>query len=176
MKALTIIMGVLLTLGGIFLTVTPLSTYLSLWVVVGLILIISGINLLVNYKRFKDTGLVSGWDVFFGIVTIVMGALVLFNSYASFFTEVMLVALFASWLLIGGIVRIVMSFKIKKLGASLWGLVLALGILSVVVGIYGFINPFAMAFALGLMVGIMVIIQGVNLIVAGASLTTEEPL
>ena len=94
MKVITIILGVLTTLLGIFCVFRPGVAALSLAWLLGIILILAGFNIVTNYFG-KKIG--SGWDAFFGILSIVGGIILICNYYGRFLRTRSL--FISSWLL-----------------------------------------------------------------------------
>ncbi|MDB5856530.1 MAG: putative rane protein [Ramlibacter sp.] len=75
-------------------------------------------------------------------------------------TLLLLVAMFAVYALLGGVVSIVAAFQIRR-AESKWWLPLLLGIVSVVAGIYALVVPAVTAL-------VLVLVMGVNAIITGA--------
>jgi uncharacterized membrane protein HdeD (DUF308 family) len=81
------------------------------------------------------------------------------------FTAMVIPFVFSFWMMTTGIARLINSFDLKKLGVSAWGWLLALGIAMVAFGFITLFSPVATALALGLMVGIVFLVEGVDYII-----------
>jgi uncharacterized membrane protein HdeD (DUF308 family) len=75
-------------------------------------------------------------------------------------TLLLLVAMFAVYALLGGVVSIVAAFQIRR-AESKWWLPLLLGVVSVVAGIYALVAPAVTAL-------VLVLVMGANAIITGA--------
>ena len=87
--------------------------------------------------------------------------LLLFNQW---FTMVSLPILFTLWLLFSGVSRFVSAFDLRVLGVRSWGLVLALGILLLVLGIVGLLDPVVSTVAFAITVGLVFILEGISIV------------
>lgn len=170
MKIITIVLGVILVIGGIFCMVYPAATFSTLGWLVGILLLISGVNAVANYVRGRKVGLANVWDLVYGILTLILATVILFSPLAAGITDVILIYMFAFWLLIGGIIRIVGSIALMRLKNRGWIWMIILGLLMVVLGIYSFFHPMVNAIAMGWMMGFFIIFQGFNLIGIGSTL------
>lgn len=170
MKILSTIMGILLVIGGVYCMLTPGITFLTLGWVLGVLLLISGIELIVCYFGGRKVCIPSAWDLALGILTTVLAIVILTNNYAQFFTELILAYMLGVWIVVSGALRIFAAFGLKKLEVSIWWLSLVVGVLLILAGIYAFFHPIVAAITLGVMAGLYVTVQGVNLIVFGISM------
>lgn len=174
MKILTIIVGVILVIGGFFSIATPLNTFTTLGWVIGILLLIAGINIIVDYFMLRKAKSLGMGDLLVGVLTVALALFVLYGQIARVALDAILIVLFGAWVLIGGIMRIVASLNHKKNGDSFWIWIMLFGILSVIVGVYGFFNPVVFAFAIGWMIGFLIIMQGINLIGLGFTIKKAD--
>ncbi len=82
--------------------------------------------------------------------------------------------LFTLWLLFSGIGRFVSAFDLRALGVRAWGWVLAIGILLTAAGIICMMNPWISVAAVGLTVGLVLILQGISLVVCACISSGKE--
>ena len=75
--------------------------------------------------------------------------------------------IFSMWILFSGISTVVRSLDLKAFGVRGWGWFSAIGILQITAGVLLFIQPVAAAMAVGLLVGIVLILQGLTAVVSG---------
>ena len=71
------------------------------------------------------------------------------------------------WLIFSGITKFVNSFDLQRLGVRGWGWFTALGVLLAVAGFVSFLSPMASIFAMAVIVGMLLIIQGIAFILRG---------
>lgn len=176
MKVATIVMGILLAIGGFLCALTPIGTFLMIGWVIGFILLVAGINLIVDYFTRRKDRTVTGWELAGGVLTVALALFILYRHGIGnvpisdrVLNDIILI-LFGAWMLISGTFRIASAMKLKQLGEKSWGWLLFGGILSIIIGIYGLVNPYAFKFAIGWMIGFSIMMQGINMIMLGASM------
>lgn len=158
-RVLWAVAGVILILAGVFclsnLGVAIAS--LSLWL--GISMLIAGIVDLVVFGLGHNVMYGSGWFLLDGILTILLSLFILFHQA---FAALSLPFIFGMWLLFSGIAKFVNSFDLRRWGVRGWGWFTALGILLALAGFLSFLDPVAGLFAIGILVGISLILQGVG--------------
>ena len=128
---------------------------------------IMGIIKAVTQKEYKIQFL-------FSIISVILGAVILFVPGLRLMTDGMLIYLMAGWFLLQGIVDIFLSFRQKKRGEGKgWIWTMILGILGLLVGIYSFVHPLFAAFTIGILVGIYFIESGINMVVIAQYIQEE---
>lgn len=170
MKIFTIIMGILLILGGISCVFMPGITFLSIAWILGICFLVMGVNICIAYFHERKKEESSIWDLVSGGLTILFGVLLLTNVYAKFLTEAMIIYGFVFWLLATGGMRIAASIQLKRAGVKYWIWMFLVGALTIIIGVYALFHPGVTARALGYLIGIVVIIQGINLLSFGLSM------
>lgn len=173
MKVITIILGVLMVIAGIFCLLNPALTYLSLGYILALGMVMDAIGGIFTWSERRKKGLADGWTLAGSIISLVFGLVLLGSAFMQVMVDAMIVYLVAFWLLVVGIIRIVGAIQLHRLHKEYeqnllgqqWWIPLLSGILLVACGILSFSNPVGLILALGINFGI-------NMIVAGASLIT----
>ncbi|MBQ6152432.1 MAG: DUF308 domain-containing protein [Ruminococcus sp.] len=161
MTVLSIILGVLLIIGGIVCLATPIGTAFSLMYFFMILLFVMGIFSFIRCIVYKEFGI----EFAFAIITMIAGLLILFSPYATFITELVMIYIMAGWLVVRGIVGIVMAVKVKPLtSGGLFAAALIISILTILAGIYSFFHPVFFGGFLGLLAGCFFIVAGVDLI------------
>ncbi|MBQ3416296.1 MAG: DUF308 domain-containing protein [Ruminococcus sp.] len=161
MTVLSIILGVLMVIAGFLCLVTPIGATFSLMYLFMILLFVMGIVSFVRCIVNKNFGV----EFAFSIITIIAGILILFSSYATFFTEIVMIYLMAGWLVVRGIVGIVMAVQAKHLtGTGLFVAALILSILTILAGIYSFFHPVIFSGFLGILASVYFIIAGIDMI------------
>lgn len=163
MTVLSIILGVLLIIGGISLMFTPLATFLGVGYFVIILFFVLGIFGIIRAIMDKKFGL----EFAFSILSLILGILGLVIPGTAAMNNFIILFFAAAWFLVHGVMTIIKSIGGKKLGVSTGMVVLGviLGVLELVLGIYSIAHPFVLAFAIGILIGFYFIEAGINLIV-----------
>ena len=150
---------------GVLLASTPLLTFwetnyffIVLLVVYGLAAILRGIT-----KKSYDT------NFLFGILSVVAGLAILFVPGLKFMTSTTIIYMLAIWFLLQGAVALTMGLRGKKAGheTKKWLGNLVMAVLCFILGIYSLFHPVALAFSVGMLLGIYFVVSGVNLVLLG---------
>ena len=175
MKVVSIILGILLIIGGAYCILTPIATYSTISWLIGLAMIVEGIGSAITWNDMRKNGFADGWTLAGAIISIILGVFLLGSFAARFAVDLFIAYIIAAWLIIGGIVRIVASIKVRKLDryeggsavGSSWIVLLILGILVVICGVLCMINPLSVMIGVGMMLGISIVCVGVDLFARG---------
>ena len=173
MRIVSIIMGVLLLVGGVYCMLTPIATYAVLSWLIGLSMVVEGIGSVILWNELRKEGLSSGWMLAGAIISILLGVFLLGSYAAQFALDVFIAYFIAIWFVVGGIARIVTALSARTqqnqvaYGATQtsWVALLVLGIISVILGILCLFNPLAIVIGFGFMLGLSIAFTGVGLIV-----------
>ena len=166
-RIIDIAAGILLTAGGVFCLCNQDAAVVSAGILFGLFMLAAGIAEIVVFAGTSKTLLGSGWL----LLNVIMALLLLFNQW---FTLLSLPLLFTLWLLFSGIGRFVSAFDLRALGVRAWGWVLAIGILLTAAGIICMMNPWISVAAVGVTVGLVLILQGISLVVCACISSGRE--
>ncbi|MBR1634202.1 MAG: DUF308 domain-containing protein [Lachnospiraceae bacterium] len=166
------IVGVLLILGGFYCIMTPGLTYFSLGFFIGFSMLADGIARTVNWFSMRETHKTSGWVLASGIISLVFGLIILSSIGMQISVDLFLAYLVAFWLVILGGMRIAHAIMFrngaKEYGMEFisgkWWIGLLTGILLLLVGIVSVINPTALIFTIGFMIGFAILISGINML------------
>ena len=157
-RILWIIAGALLVIAGVCCLSNPGTALLTMSLYVGITMLISGIIDIVIFAKGNRYMAGSGWFLADGILTVLFSLFLLFHQA---FTMLSMPYIFGMWLLFSGISKFVNSFELKRQGIRGWGWFTALGVLLALAGFFSFFNPIAQLFAISLLVGILLILQGI---------------
>ncbi|TGY96650.1 hypothetical protein E5329_08800 [Petralouisia muris] len=170
MKIFTIILGVLMAICGVSCICTPVMTFLEAGYFLVILLLVYGIGAIVKAVMEKEYGL----PFLFGILSIILGIVIMVVPGLKLMTDGMLIYFMAVWFLLQGAVGIFMAVRQKNSEESKgWVWVLILGILGVLVGIYSLVHPMLLAFTFGILVGLYFIESGISMIVLVCSVHSE---
>lgn len=139
--------------------------------VVSAIFMIAGICSIFEYARKKENKefIVTGvMGLVFGIAAVIVSLFILFNFKAQIFTDVIVLVLFAIWLIYIGIESIGKSIRAKKEKAKSWWWTLILGILCILSGLFAgthlLSTAISLSFTISIFFGTMFTVYGVKLV------------
>lgn len=175
MRTLTIISGLLMLLTGIFCFINPGQTFLAMAFVVGLVMVINGLIHTWAYllgRGLNNKGDNNGWILTDALITLLLGILVLCNQLVA---DTSIPMVFGMWVLVSGILRIEAATHINRFKKKInFKTTLITGILTVVVGLFGFINPLVKWLSTVILLGLFMVMQGVNIMELGIHMPHEK--
>ena len=158
-----IFLGILTVVFGIIAIGSPLITGVAVTVFVGFLLLASGIAQIVHAFKSQQWG-TGFWGTVIGLLGVVAGLLMVFRPLVGLVTMTILLAIY---FLVDGISEIIAAFRIKP--DQGWGWVLFNGIIAVLLGFMIWRQwPVSGAWAIGLLVGIHILITGWSMIILGS--------
>jgi uncharacterized membrane protein HdeD (DUF308 family) len=160
---LLIFLGMLTVIFGIVAIASPIITGVAVAVFVGFLLLASGVAQFVHAITSKQWG-TGFWGSVIGMLGVFAGLLMIFRPVVGLVTMTMLLAIY---FVVDGISEIIAAFKIKP--DQGWGWVLLNGIIAVLLGFMIWRQwPVSGAWAIGLLVGIHILITGWSMIILGS--------
>lgn len=181
MRIITIVLGAIMLIGGIYCLFTPIDTYTSLSWLIGFAMLVEGVGSIVSWNERRKYGFADGWTLLGAIVSIALGCFLLVSYVAQLAISLFIAYLIAAWLVIGGITRIIAAIKLRSfhntaqtliIGTS-WPGLLALGILVTVLGVLCLVAPSIIMVSIGIMLGLAIICLGIGLIVRGITMRSN---
>lgn len=174
MKVINGIIGVLSIIASIYCIFFPGLSFLNVGWIITAILGIFGICSIIFYftkkKMYKNLmieGLEGVFGLVVGITAAVVSILAMFMPSIRIAIDVIILIIFAIWMIVDGASSIVEAFIMKKASKSKsWILALVLGVMMIILGIYGICHLIFVARAIGVMIGIMLMCYGIKLIVS----------
>ena len=174
MKVFNFILGVFSIFGALYCIFWPDESFLNAGWIVAMLLALLGLCTILSYffdrkegisseKNFRVDGFVG---LIFGCVILAISILALFVDVISGLLLVIVLGVFTVWLLIKGITKLVKTIQKKKSTEPKgWGLMLALSIAEILIGLLGILGYFFYSKELSsLYIGIMLIVFGICLI------------
>ncbi len=155
-----LVIGILLVAMGVALLFTPAENSIVLAYCMSALMLVYGIAEIVYYIVKHDQD-IAGWILADGLITGILGALLLITLDATVLTMTLL---FTMWVLFTGVVRLVAGFAAKEAGSSGWGWVLAAGIAGIVIGIWFMFDPLLAFFSVGYLLPLVFVVQGISAI------------
>lgn len=172
MRILTMFTGVLFIGAGIFLVANEGVTFLSVAFIVGLIFVIAGIVECLSYNSYRGDNVERTWILNDGLTTFVLGGLILMNKISADAVVPMVLGL---WVLIAGIRNFVHAWEhVEEKGNSFYDH-LIVGMLNIIFGLYVFFDGEIFNLASITMIGLCVIVQGINILHIGATIRIIKP-
>ena len=165
------IAGILLVVLGIVCICKPAETLFTTAWLIGVLTLIAGISKLVFTFKTQMFLPNSGSRALSAVLEIIIGIIFLANNV---FLAFSLPVIFAMWVLIEGAIIAVDSFDYKRVGFSMWYVLLILGICGIVLGILGLRNPDVSATMLSTLIGIGVIALGASYLFALSGINKFE--
>jgi uncharacterized membrane protein HdeD (DUF308 family) len=157
-----IFLGVLTVIFGVVAIGSPLITGVAVAVFVGFLLLASGVAQVVHALKSKQWG-TGFWGTVIGVLGVAAGLLMIFRPLVGLVTMTILLAIY---FLVDGVSEIIAAVKIKP--DQGWGWVLFNGIIAVVLGLMIWRQwPVSGAWAIGLLVGIHILMTGWSMIILG---------
>jgi len=154
--------AILLIATGIVCFCSPAGTLAGLSTFLGISLIISGIGSIGTFVTTRRAILGAGWVLLGGIVTIILGILVLSNTAL---VSDALPILFGFWIVFMGLARIISAFDVKKLKLSGWWLDIIWGALLIALGALSFYLPAVNAILITVFTGLFFVFNGIAMLV-----------
>ena len=175
-RILTLILGVMMIVTGVYCLFTPAMTYLTLGYIVGFNMMMDAIGGIATWSDRRRLGIADGWTLAGSIASLAFSVILLGSAAMQLAVDLMIVYIAAMWLVVSGIIRIIRGVQLRKLQKALqtqaigsrWWLVLLTGILLVAFGVLSFSDPSGLMVAIGINFGINIIVSGVGLVAVAA--------
>lgn len=172
MKIINCMVGIFAIIGSIYCLFFPGISFLNVGWVITVILGIFGICSIAFYftkkKMYKDLmieGVHGVFGLIVGIAAAVVSILAIFVPSIQIALDVIILVIFAIWMIADGISSIAESLAIKKASTSKsWILALILGIIMIILGIYGICHLIFLGRFIGIAIGVMLMSYGIKLI------------
>ena len=169
MRILSLIMGILMIVFGVCCMCTPLMTYFGMNVFFVILVTVYGVFSIIGSIASKTYGV----GLAFGIISVLLGILMLVFPQLIVLTDVIVMWVTAAWILLMSIYSIYQAIKVKKYSSTKgWIFLLIVGILGVLLGGYSIFHPLVFGMSLASVIGILI---GCDFIVTGISMLLFRP-
>ena len=135
---ISLLLGILYIIAGIWVFQTPLASYVSLSIIFSVFIFVSGISQIIFSISNKNEIQGWGWYLTSGIIDLLIGLLLITHPLM---TMTILPFYVGFWLLFQGFLAIGLSFQFKSVGIPSWGWLLFLGFLTLVFSFLLLANP-----------------------------------
>ncbi|PAF48472.1 hypothetical protein BKH46_00740 [Helicobacter sp. 12S02634-8] len=149
--------GVAMLVCGVVSMVTPMETFFALMVLIPMILIAGGIVGLFYYYGMQKS-INSQWILGDSLLSLLFG--LIFALGGIDFTSVVMVYFVAFLAIFKGIIGVISSFELKKLGFSQWLWLCVIAALNIFIGAIFIIKPSIASIAIGVLAGIYFVFFG----------------
>ncbi len=152
--------SLLLLILGILLVFESEATIFTISYIIGAILICAGVYALIRFftNSKKDSNSAIGLDVLYGVVTIILGGLIIKNPKA---IGSLLPIVIGIAIIVSSANKIQYAFSLKNSDNDLWKTTMVISIIGTICGVVLLFNPFAGAVLLMRLVGIFIIVYAV---------------
>ena len=172
MRIITMLTGLLFLAGGVFLVANEGVTFLSVAFIVGVMFVVAGVVECLSYSGYRGDNEERAWILNDGITTFVLGVLILLNKISA---EAVVPVVMGLWVLITGIRNFVRAWEhVDDRTDNFWDHLL-IGLLNLFFGLYVFFDGEIFNLASITMIGLCIIVQGVNIIHVGATIHIRKP-
>jgi len=155
----SLVMGIVLIVGGIFALANPAATFNTLEIMLGVVAIIEGVAMIVSYLKIrKYTGIKAKIGSVFGLVLVILGLVFLFwpSAVAEIFNYFI-----AIWFITDAIRNLAVSWPMRNLSKKVYWISLVLNLLVLAGGVALLFNPMLAGQATGVIIGLSLVFSGV---------------
>ncbi len=147
----------LAVLGGMLIFQSELAI-ISISYVIGAILVAIGVLALLDFTKNMNQGAKNELDIVYGIVTIIMGIIVISNPQAIASIIPFVIGII---IMISSIAKFQYSIELKKNNNTLWKSTLIISLITLLCGLLLIFNPFKGAEIFTIIIGILILIYAV---------------
>ena len=171
MRVITLAGCFLMVATGAFCFINPGQTFMTMAFVIGSVMVINGVIHALGFLLARGSfgiGDNNGWILIDAILTLLLGILILCNQLT---VDMAIPMIFGMWVLVSGLLRFEAATRInrqKKPGNFKAAFIT--GVVTILVGLIGFINPFVTYVSIIITLGIFLVVQGINSIELGINM------
>ena len=180
-KVLSIILGILMIASGLYCLTVPALTFLGIGgYVVGAAMLLDAISRIHAWWQYRKTGDADGWMLAGGILSCIVGLVLIVNDVAKLQWAAFVVYMVGIWILIRGIITIIRAFRARKFHKTYetsfigknWWIRAIIGVLMCVFGIMSLWHPDLTMATIGTFIALGIIVAGCETITI--ALTPKE--
>jgi len=154
----SIITSIFLLILGLLLIISSEATIISISYIIGSILVLLGVIGIINYIRTFKSKYKNELDFIYGIVTIILGLLIIANPKAIASIIPFILGLV---IIISSATKLQYAFQLKSSKNNLWKSTLILSILTTILGILLLFNPFEGAIVITQVIGGIIFVYAI---------------
>lgn len=158
-----IVVGIIFIIGAFSVFKRPDVSLMAVSTTIGSLALIGGISELVIRKRIsRITGASQGFPIFSGIIQIIIGLYIILNPVAS---SAALPYVFAFWVIFTSIMGLILLWNVRDSFNGGYGGLLAINIITLILGFMMIKNPLSAAFTIVWMLGFFLMSRGISYII-----------
>ena len=135
----SIIISIILIACGLFMLVNPIDTVYIIMILFGCLLVIDGLVHLISYFSIKDEYRFFSSELAQAIIYIILGFVLVCN-YDN--VSILLPIILGIWIIVESIYKLQIALNIRDVYDSHWGILLAMSIITGLLGMIILFNPF----------------------------------
>ncbi|MBR2286870.1 MAG: DUF308 domain-containing protein [Clostridia bacterium] len=167
-KVLSVILGILMIIGGLYCVFNPALTYLGIGYVIGIVMLLDAVNRLHAWWQYRKTGDADGWMLASGIISCVFALTLIVDAAAQLSVDVFIAYMVGIWILVRALITIIRAFRARKFHKAFdtnfigknWWVRLIIGLLMCLFAVLSLMNPTVIMAAIGTFIGIGIILAG----------------
>lgn len=171
MRILTLAGGILMVAAGVFCFINPGQTFMTMAFVIGSVMVLNGLIHALGFLLARSSfgiGDNNGWILIDAVLTLLLGIMILCNQLT---VDMAIPMIFGMWVLVSGLLRFEASTRInRQKKPANFRAALITGVVTIIVGLLGFINPLITYVSVIVILGIFMIVQGANSIELGINM------
>lgn len=148
-------LGISMSILGFFILFNPDVSLTSVTLIIGLLLLLNGVNEIISYIKHSKTWHISRWHLVEGGFSFLVGLATFFYTDVA---QQIFVFIFAFWILLSAISHIFISRTLKGMPGT--KLIFALGIVMLILAVVSFFTQFIAAITVAIIIGVFFIAQG----------------
>lgn len=156
---LTLLIGLLASFGSIAIFLNPIDSFKSFTLVLGYLTLFMGITKTLRY--FTSSVFTSELPLFKGIINIIFGLIIIFNTELTLVTILFLIGY---WIFVDSVLEIIDAFRYRKMRVEYWWLSLVNGIIGAILGFLMIGDLNLSTFYLTLVISFKLLSTGINMI------------
>lgn len=160
---ISLLVGFVLVIGGVFSLIDPLTAFLTLAIMLGIVVLVRGILLIVSFFKAENR---TGAKVFFalvlGILLVITGIIFLFRTV---FATNVFAFIIAIWFIVDAINNLINADRLKPAGKGIYFLSIVFNVFVFIGGVILVLHPLIAGLSVEVMIGITLLVFGVNHIV-----------
>lgn len=161
-KTAMIVIGICLLVLGLLFCLEPAFGLKLVTLITGWAFVIAAVVTLIDFFVHKQTR--RHIDILYALLELILGLVILLNPAASL---VVVLTIIGVVIIVTGIADIADAVQFKSVEGSRWGVWLALGIITLLLGVIVVLMPLAFGITLMIIAGIALIFDGITEIIVG---------
>lgn len=159
---ISIITSIIFAILGFIMIKNPEGTINVISKVIGLTILLIGIEKIISYLLFNGNGDLFNYDLIYGIIAIIIGVLIMV--YSSVFANIVGIVI-GIWIAYEAAIKMLLSLKLKNAGVSSWLVMLALSAITLLAGVFIVFNQSSIIVATGIVMIIYAVIDIIDEII-----------